>query len=225
MTYPVNVIVRPVSGTRNRLTTAFRPFLAIPHTLLVGPIYWSWRTGGMGLLGAAAYLMSIYTWVLLLCGREQPQGMRDFALYYLRWRTRALAYMALFVDRYPSFGDDEYPAALEVQPLTAVHDRRDVGLRLLLAIPHIVVLAFILTAWLVTTVIAWFAILLTSTYPRGLMEFGIGVMQWALRVEAYLLFLTDAYPPFEIAGITDRPVTTPTPASDVLILPATDIAR
>lgn len=224
MAYPVNVIVQPVNGRRNRLTTAFRPFLAIPHILLVGPIYWSWRTGGMGLLGAAAYLMSIYTWVLLLSGREQPHGIRDFSLYYLRWRTRALAYMALFVDRYPLFGEDVYPAAIEVQPLTAGTDRRDIGLRLLLAIPHIVILVFVLMAWFVTTVIAWFAILFTGAYPRGLMEFGVGVMQWALRVEAYLLFLTDVYPPFEIAGITDSPMTTSTPTSDALVLPITDLA-
>jgi hypothetical protein len=206
MAYPVNVIVEPVRGKRDRLTTAFRPFLAIPHTVLVGPIYWSWRTGGVGLLGAAAYVLSFYTWVLLLCGREQPPGMRDFSLYYLRWRTRALAYMALFVDRYPAFGDDNFSSRIDVEPLPIGSPRKDVGLRLFKALPHVVVLVFLLIAWFVTTVIAWFAILITGTYPDGLLGFGTGIMQWALRVEAYLLLLTDAYPPFEIQGMEPHPV-------------------
>jgi hypothetical protein len=99
--YPVRVVVSPQFDGRNRLTTAFRPILAIPHAILTGPVYWSYRTGGVGLLGAAAYVLAIVSWFTLLVTGQHLQGARDFALYYLRWRTRALAYMALLVDPYP----------------------------------------------------------------------------------------------------------------------------
>ena len=56
----------------------------------------------------------------------------------------------------------------------------------------------LLLGWLITTVIAWFAILFTRSYPRSLHTFGIGVMRWGLRVEAYLLLLVDDYPPFTL---------------------------
>lgn len=99
MPYPVSVTVEPQTTGRNRLTTALRPLLAIPHAILVGPVYFSSRTGGAGLLGGVAYLMAIVSWFTLLITGEQLRGIREFSLYYLRWRTRALAYMALFADR------------------------------------------------------------------------------------------------------------------------------
>lgn len=196
--YPVSVTIAPQPGPRNRLTTALRPILAIPHAILAGPVYWSSRTGGAGLLGAAAYAMAIVSWFTLLVTGEQFRGIRDFSLYYLRWRTRALAYIALFVDPYPPFGDEPYPAAIEVREPAQPRDRATIAVRLILAIPHLVLLCVLLLGWLVTTVIAWCAILFTGAYPASLYPFGVGVMRWALRVEAYLLLLIDEYPPFAL---------------------------
>lgn len=196
--YPVSVSVTPQFDRRNRLTAGLRPILAIPHAILAGPIYWSSRTGGAGLLGAAAYVLSIVSWFTLLITGEQLRGIREFCLYYLRWRTRAVAYMALFVDPYPPFGDDPYPASIDVLQPAGARDRATIAVRLILAIPHFVLLFFLLIAWLVTTVIAWVAILFTGSYPASLYPFGLGVMRWVLRVEAYLLLLVDDYPPFAI---------------------------
>ena len=195
MDHAVVLSVAQPAGARNRLTTAFRPLLAIPHIILVGPVYWT-RRGGVGLLGAAAYVMAVFAWFTLMLRRRHPAGIRDFALYYIRWRTRALAYMALFTDDYPPFGDGPYPVTIEIRQDTA--ERRDIQWRLLMALPHVFVLIVLLAIWFVTTVVAWFAILVTGRYPRALFDFGVGVMQWALRVEAYLLLLTDDYPPFEL---------------------------
>jgi len=196
--YPVVVTVLPQAGPRNRLTTALRPILAIPHSILAGPVYWSSRTGGVGLLGAAAYVMAIVSWFTLLITGEQLKGIREFSLYYLRWRTRALAYMALFVDPYPPFGDDEYPATIELREPAQPRDSATIAVRLILVLPHLVLLFFLLIGWLVTTIIAWFSILFTRLYPASLYEFGLGVMRWGLRVEAYLLLLVDEYPPFSL---------------------------
>ena len=198
MAYPVSIVVQPQFERRNRLTVAFRLILAIPHAILVGPIFGASRAGSAGLLAAASYFLAIVSWFTILFTGEHLKGIRDFTVYYLRWRARASAYMALFVDPYPTFGDGLYPVSVDVIDPPSPRDRTAVALRLLLAIPHLVVLFFLLIGWLVTTVIAWFAILVTGAYPPSFYPFGAGVMRWMLRVEAYLLLLVDEYPPFAL---------------------------
>lgn len=108
----------------------------------------------------------------------------------------ALAYMALLRDEYPPFGEGDYPVQLECKSVTEDRDRLSVAFRLLLVLPHALLLFFVFIAWVVTTLIGWFAILFTGEYPTGLWRFGEGVMRWSLRVEAYVLLLHDEYPPF-----------------------------
>jgi hypothetical protein len=68
-----------------------------------------------------------------------------------------------------------------------------------LAIPHFIVLAFLTLAAIVAVIGAWFAILFTGRYPRGLFEFVEGVIRWHNRVIGYSLTLvTDRYPPFRL---------------------------
>ena len=198
MPYPVTVGVEPQIEHRNRLTVGFRLILAIPHAILVGPINGYFRTGTAGLIGAAAYFLAIVNWFAIVFTGEPISTIQDFTLFYLRWRTRAVAYAALFVDPYPPFGDAAYPTSIEVAEPSLPRDRVTVAFRLLLIIPHAVVLMFLLLAWCVTTVIAWFAILFTGSYFAAVLPFGLGVMRWALRVEAYMLLLVDEYPPFAI---------------------------
>jgi hypothetical protein len=195
--YPIAVSIEAPAGERNRLTTAFRPILSIPHMILVGPGAWLHRVDSAGLIGAAAYILAIVNWFAILVAGGSIQGIRDFQLYYLRWRTRALAYMALFVDPYPPFGDGPYPATIAVTEPT-VRDRATIAVRLILAVPHLVVLVFLVLAWVFCTIVAWFAVLFTGRYPASLHPFALGVMRWTLRVEAYLLLLVDEYPPFTL---------------------------
>jgi hypothetical protein len=63
-------------------------------------------------------------------------------------------------------------------------------------IPHGIILSLYGLAVCFTTIIAWFAILFTGRYPRGLFDFAVGYQRWNNRVNAYMLFMTDAYPPF-----------------------------
>jgi hypothetical protein len=198
--YPVSVSVRAEFDHRDRLTGALRPVLAIPHAILCGPVYlWS-QAWSVGLIGAAAYVLAVVNWCgLLFVGAEAP-GARQSILFYLRWRTRALAYMALFVDRYPPFGEGAYPASIDIAPITQPRDRLSIAVRPLLAIPHVIALAFLVIAWFVITVVAWCAIVFTGRYPQGAYPFAFGVMRWALRVEAYLLLIVDDYPPFTLEG-------------------------
>jgi len=208
MAYPVSVSVEPALANRKRLTTAFRLILSIPHLILVGGVGLGMagqddqRTtigGEGGLLGAVAIFLAIVSWFTIVVGGTHIAGIRQFTAFYLRWRVRALAYFMLLEDAYPPFGDAPYPATIEIVDPVGTRDRLSVALRLIFAVPHLIVLFFVLVAWTVTTIVAWFAILLTGRYPQGLYAFGVAALRWRLRVEAYMLLMVDDYPPFSLA--------------------------
>jgi hypothetical protein len=198
--HPVNYRVDPPEGARNRLTVAFRFILAIPHILLVGgPGVGIGGSGSRtGVLGAVAGVCAFINWFAIVFTGRAIKGLLDLSRFYLRWRANALAYEALLRDEYPPFGDGEYPVSADLPFVEEGRNRWTVGFRLILIIPHVIVLFFLLIAWFVTALIGWFAVLFTGRYPEGLWRFGEGVMRWALRVEAYLLLMHDEYPPFSL---------------------------
>jgi hypothetical protein len=199
--YPVSFGVDPQLSGRNRLTTGFRIILAFPHLVLVGGagIGLGWGSSTGGVVGTAAWVMAVFAWFAIVFAARHPRGFWDFGAFYLRWRARAVPYLMLLRDEYPPFEDAPYTTAFAVDRPTGERDRLSVGLRLIYAIPHIIVLVFLNIAWVLTSIVAWFAILFTGSYPARLYEFAVGVLRWDLRVETYLLLMRDEYPPLRLA--------------------------
>ena len=103
---------------------------------------------------------------------------------------------------------NSYPATLSAR-LDEPLSRWKWLVKWFLAIPHVVVLLFLWLAFLVTTIVSWFAILFTGRYPRGIFDFNVGVMRWTWRVTAYAFHAisTDRYPPFSLGEEPDYPAT------------------
>jgi hypothetical protein len=183
----------------NRWTTAFRLILAIPIVIVVALLA-ALAGPHFGFAGPTVVLF-LPTLLLILFRRKYPRWWFDFGLQLLRFETRVTSYLFLLRDEYPSV-DDEQAVHLGVPYPDASRElNRWLPLvKWLLAIPHYVVLLFLYIAAVVVAIIAWFAILFTGRYPRGIFDFIVGVNRWNLRVVAYAFFLsTDRYPPFSLS--------------------------
>ena len=204
-TYPARLTIDFPDGDLDRLSTLLRLIYAIPIVIvlvLVGGSAFgdaSGETGAqVGAFGGAVLVAPVL--LMILFRRKYPRWWFDFNLQLTRFSTRVFSYLALMSDRYPST-DEEQSVHLDLDYPNVKHDlNRWLPLvKWLLAIPHVVVLFFLGIAAVVAVIIAWFAILLTGRYPRGIFDFVEGVLRWALRVEAYaFLLVTDRYPPFSL---------------------------
>jgi hypothetical protein len=197
--YPLAYDVTPPDGPRNRLTCAFRVILGIPHLLIVGgPYSVGLGSNSGGVFGAVAGICAFIAWFAILFTGKFPRGLWDLCHMYMRWRAKAVAYLALLRDEYPPFGDGDYPAVNFQLEYPESHNRWTVAFRLILAIPQIIVFFFVAVAGVLAAIIAWFAILFTGRYPDGLWRFALGVNRWSMRLQAYLLLMRDEYPPFSL---------------------------
>lgn len=196
----VDLEVSPPIGPRDRLTAFARPLLALPHALFVGgPVVGlgggGYRTGAFGVL---ALLVALCDWVWILVTGQPIDTLQGLKYLYLRWRARGLVYMAFLRDEYPPFGEGPYPAVLHLPDPPPTRDRLLVGLRPLLAIPHLVVLALLLMIWVFVAIYTWVVLSLTGRHPDGAWRFGRDVICYSLRVEAYFLLVHDQFPSFAI---------------------------
>ncbi len=199
---------RPVQASANRYPAAFtfdppeavanwRPlvnwFLVIPQ-LFVGAA-----------LRTVSQVLAVVCWFIILFTGRLPSELASFQSMYLRYYVRTSVFTAFLREEYPPFEFAMTPADpggdrvhVDVQPQLEQRNRLSVGFRLILAIPQLIALALLSIVGWVVLVVAFFAVLFTARWPAGLRTFTLGVMRWWLRVEAYLLLLTDEYPPYTL---------------------------
>ncbi|MCH8223019.1 MAG: DUF4389 domain-containing protein [Chloroflexi bacterium] len=188
--YPVVFDVEYPDGPQNRLKAVFRIILAIPILILVSTITGGAQSGSL-LLGPA---------LMIIFRQKYPRWWFDFNVELARFNARIGVYLALL--------REEYPATDDHQAITLDFEYPDVErdlnrwlpiVKWILAIPHYVLLILLGIVAILAIVAAWFAILFTGNYPRGLFDFVVGVGRWSYRVQAYAFLLTtDKYPPFSL---------------------------
>ena len=199
----------------DRLTTFFRPLWIIPIAIILGLLTGAGRTienriyldaAGKEVQrtqqtsGGLAVGLSAATALMIVVRQRYPRWWFDFARELTRFGARVGAYAVLATDQYPSTVEEQ-AVHLDIDYPDAKSDlnRWYPLFKWLLAIPHYIVLAFLAVGAFFGVIFAWFAILFTGKYPRGLFDFVVGVGRWQLRVAAYAwLLVTDRYPPFSL---------------------------
>ena len=168
--------------------------LAIPHFVV---LY------GLGILSEVVGLVS---WFVILFTGALPEGLANLQVMYMRYSTRTSLFAAFMKEEYPPFSfsttsadpGDDGRVRVEITPQLTNRNRLTTAFRIILVIPHLIVLAFLFLGAAVAVLIALFAVLFTGRWPEGLRDFVVNVMRWGLRVQAYFLLLNDEYPPFAL---------------------------
>ena len=177
----------------NRLTTLLRVIWIIPILVILAIL-----SGGEE---GIAIGLAVATAVMIVVRQRYPRWWFDFSRELARFEGRVIAYLALLTDQYPSTVEEQ-SVHIEIDYPDVEQDlNRWLPLvKWLLAIPHLIVLIVLGLLAVIAVIVAWFAILITGRYPRGLFDFVVGVLRWALRVNAYaFLLVTDRYPPFRLS--------------------------
>jgi hypothetical protein len=211
--YPVRVAVEYPDRDLNRLTTAFRIFTVIPIAILLASIGGSSGGGGFDagpggttttIVVGGTGLLFLPPLLMILFRQKYPRWWFDWNLERLRFTNRVGIYLALMNDRYPST-DEQQSVRLDFDYPDA---RQDLNrwlpiVKWFLAIPHYVVLFFLYIGAVFAVIAAWFVILFTGRYPRGIFDYVEGVARWHNRVVGYAFILvTDHYPPFRLAPLS-----------------------
>jgi hypothetical protein len=178
--------------------TNWRPlvqwFLAIPHFLVLRAF------------NGVAGILAIISWVAIVFTGKLPPGIAEMQSLYLRYSNRVTGFAGFLVVDYPPFAysatnadGGDYPGVrVDVAPELEDRNRLTTFFRLILVIPHVVVLAILGIVALVAWIISAFVVLFTGQWNEGMRTFVVGYMRWSLRVSAYALLLNDVYPPFSL---------------------------
>ncbi len=165
-------------------------YIGLPHLFLMA-FYGIW----------SSILTFIAFWSILFTGRY-PQSFFEFQVGMQRWALRLNARIYNLADGYPSFGTDgtdedtqfemDYPESLS-RGMALI--RALFGI-IYVILPHGFLLMFRSLATQVLTFLAFWAVLFTGKYPRSWFDFNVGTLRWNTRINLYMGYMTDTYPPF-----------------------------
>jgi uncharacterized protein DUF4389 len=166
--------------------------LVIPHIFV---IY---------VLQLVSEVVALISWFVIVFTGNLPDGLANMQALFLRYALRAYTFAGFLREEYPPFTFETTTAdpgtdpriRVDLAPQLTGRNRLTVGFRFILVIPQIIVISVLGFASAVVTFVALFAVLFTGHWPAGMRDFVINVWRWWLRVNAYFLLLTDAYPPF-----------------------------
>jgi hypothetical protein len=167
---------------QRRLTVLLRLLLLIPQFI------------ALAVLGVAAFFVAIIGWFAALVTGRLPTWAYYFLASYLAYATRVRASESLLIDSYPPFSFDApgYPVQIELQP--ADLNRLAVLARIVLVIPAAIVYSVLVTGWQICSFVIWLIVLVMGRMPEPLFEATAAIARYLMRVEAYWLMLTTAYP-------------------------------
>lgn len=183
VTYPVTFDVEyPERLSRWKIFVKW--LFIIPHIIVLA-------------LFTVVYFVTLFiAWFAILITGRYPQGIFDLAVGYLQWTQRVNVYTNLLRDEYLPFSTEaDYPAWLDVKYPERL-SRWKIFVKWLLAIPHLIILYGYGILVQAITFVAFFVILFTGHYPKALFDLAVGYWRWNIRASAYILLLTDEYPPF-----------------------------
>ena len=171
----------------NRWLPLVKWLLAIPHALIV-----------YALINVASIIQFIAFFAILFT-TKYPQPLFEFVVNIYRWQMNLSAYIGLMRDEYPPFTWEpgQYPVTFEIDYPERLNRWMPL-IKWLLALPHYIVLTALFIAAGVVWIIAFFAIIFTTRFPRGMFDFNVGVLRWWQRVNAYVYLMRDEYPPFSL---------------------------
>lgn len=202
--YPVNYSVTFPDRPIDRFSSFFRIVFIIPIAVVLGFLAQvgngdDWGIGFWFGAGAVGVLF-VPTLLMILFREKYPRWWYDWNFNIVKFGYRVQSYLLLLRDEYPSTDEDqEVQVELPYPDVSKELNRYLPLVKWLLAIPHYIVLIFLGIGVIVAAVIAWFSILFTGNYPRGLHDYVVGTQRWSVRVAAYAFILTtDRYPPFQL---------------------------
>lgn len=165
-------------------------YIYIPHALVLMFIgFWG------------AVLQFVAFWVILFTG-QYPETMFEYQVGLMKWTVRLIARMCNLSDGYPAFGiksTDEHTDLMVSYPEKV--SRSLTLVRLLLgvfyvALPHGIILMVRAIFVLILMFCAWWVVLITARYPKSMHQWVVGQVRWELRVNLYMMYMTDTYPAF-----------------------------
>jgi Domain of unknown function (DUF4389) len=197
--YPVEFSVEYPDRSLNRLTTAFRIFMAIPIVIVAATISgsagfqtWTAAVGAGGILFLPALLMIVFR-------QKYPRWWYDWNLELSRFTNRVWVYVALMDDEYPST-DEQQSVSLQLPYPDAKQglNRWLPLVKWLLAIPHYIMIVIYGIAAFVLWIVNFFIVLFTGKWNAQHRAFIVKFLRYVLRVEVYILLLRDEYPSFTL---------------------------